>query len=348
MSELATLEPETALATFRPIEVTIADLQKRHGGLTINGLKDKDGYKAVHTARIEVKGVRVGIEKTRKEVKSAVVKLGQAIDGEAARLTEQIAPLEGYLQHEQDLIDAEKERIRFVEEIARKARIQVRIDAFRALKIMPPIDVADMTEEDYQASYAHWKLEAFKRDEAEAAERKRLADEAEELRLERLDIDRLRAEYEEQRKRNERLEKEDYARMMAEQKKLADEQEAQRRAVELENARKDAALKAVAETEARMTLEAEAKRLEVERVERVRQQEQEAEAARVAAQRKADEEAKAKAEAEKPLRDKILAVASELEIMCPAIETNRIWTKVFKCVEKAAADIRKIANGPLE
>lgn len=97
MEDLAVIEPETALASFRPIAPVIATMLEKYTGLKIDGLKDRSGLKAVHEARIEVKSVRVGIEKTRKEVKSAVLAYGKKIDSEAERLTGLILPLETLL-----------------------------------------------------------------------------------------------------------------------------------------------------------------------------------------------------------------------------------------------------------
>jgi len=196
------------LAVFRKQDAIIAEMRKNYLPLKINGIDDRQGFDAVHKARMIVKNTRIEVEKTRTALKAVVIERGRKIDGEAKRVTDLMAPIEKYLQDQEEAVVAEKERLRREAEEAQNAKIEKRYEQLRQCEYSGAglAAVPFMTDKDFgqmlftaQADKAQRDREAAekrKQDEAReaelAAERQRLADvakqhaeEAERLRVER-------------------------------------------------------------------------------------------------------------------------------------------------------------------
>ena len=206
--ELIAADAADELAVFRKQDAIIAEMRKNYLPLKINGIDDRQGFDAVHKARMIVKNTRIEVEKTRTALKAGVIERGRKIDGEAKRVTDLMAPIEKYLQDQEDAVVAEKERLRREAEEAQKAKIEKRYEQLRQCEYSGAglAAVPFMTDRDFgqmlftaQADKAQRDREAAekrKQDEAReaelAAERKRLddvakqqAEEAERLRVER-------------------------------------------------------------------------------------------------------------------------------------------------------------------
>src|SRR3972149_8395159 len=119
---------QSELKKFDVADAVIAQWNKDYMTLTVSGLDDKDGYKAVKEARITVKGKRVEVEKKRKELKEDSLRFGKAVDAEAKRITGLLEPIELQLSKQEDDYDAEKERVK--QQVIRKEqeRMQARAD----------------------------------------------------------------------------------------------------------------------------------------------------------------------------------------------------------------------------
>ncbi|MCE5223781.1 hypothetical protein LLG10_06330 [bacterium] len=118
-----------------PLPEYFENLKNQYCQLTINGLNDKEGYELVHKARMNVRDLRVKIEKKRKELKADSIAYGNAVDGEAKRINALIEPIETYLADQEQAIDAEKERIRKAKEEERMAEIRAQIAAEETKKL---------------------------------------------------------------------------------------------------------------------------------------------------------------------------------------------------------------------
>lgn len=296
-----TITERPELVQFRRQDAAIAELAEKYLPLKINGLDDRKGFLSVHEARMEVKGFRVLIEKTRKELKADALKYGQTVDAEAKRLTALVEPIELHLEREEDAIVDERLRLKQIEEDAKRAALQKRLDALAAVGcVANPVEIQYLAEPNYQerlaeATAAHAeKL----RIEAEAAEQKRLADEA--AAKERAEQEAaLAAERERQAVEARKLEAEraaiaaERAAVVAEREKQEAAEHERRRLADLEKAKAEAAEHARLETERRIAEKAAADKAAAEAVE----------AARV------------KAEAERPYRDKLIALAGDVQAM---------------------------------
>lgn len=91
--------------------------------LVINGVEDKESYKAVDEARKTLKKTRTGIEKKRKELKEPVLAYGKQIDSVAKELTALVEPVEIEL-------DA---KIKFIDDALKRAELE-EAERQRALK----------------------------------------------------------------------------------------------------------------------------------------------------------------------------------------------------------------------
>ena len=63
-------------------DAAISEMESLYMGLTISNLGDKKEFKAVHDARMVVKGKRVEVEKKRKELKADALAWGKKVDTE--------------------------------------------------------------------------------------------------------------------------------------------------------------------------------------------------------------------------------------------------------------------------
>ena len=246
------MEQNLQIVNYNLTDAVIGEMAANYMKLQIMGLEDRDGFKAVRSARLIVKAHRCNVERLRKELKADALEWGRRVDAEAKRITALLEPIESHLEAEESRIEAEKETIRLAEEERKEAeriekvrQIMSRVAAMANVGVdLSPEDVENLSEEEFrgqlaEATDAHETRLQIERERAEkeAAERK-----AEEERLEaerraaREETERAQAE---QKAENERLAKElaalkaekaaaDAAKR-AEEERIALEQEAERK-----------------------------------------------------------------------------------------------------------------------
>lgn len=301
------------LAKFNPADAAIAGYREKYMPIRVSDPADKANAALARKGRLEVKATRCNVENIRKELKADALKFGQAVDGEARRITAQLEEIEKHLQEQEDIVA--KHEARLAAEAAAKAEAE-RIEAER------------IREEERLAMIA--KIEAMEREKREAAEAeaKRIRDEAA-----KIEADRIAKAREEQVAREavaaaERAAAEreaalkaqaerEVARIKAEaearEKAILDEAEAKERARIAEEKRKADEASAKIEADRLAKLEAERK----EAAERARKE--------------AEDIARAKAEAARPDKEKLYAFAASLtaieppEVATPEAEALRVW-----------------------
>uniref|UniRef100_A0A6M3XS99 Uncharacterized protein n=1 Tax=viral metagenome TaxID=1070528 RepID=A0A6M3XS99_9ZZZZ len=301
-------------------EAAISEMRSLYMDLTVKDIDDKEGFEAVHSARMVVKGKRIAVEKQRKDFKADALDFGRRVDTEAKKIFSLLEPIEGHLQEQEDVVINERKRIQAEKEAAEQARIQDMIDSLALVGcIMPFFDLATMTDEAFTVLYAEKKA-AFEAEQSRIAEEKRLE-------IERLEKERLEREAEAKRLADER----------AELDKIKAEQEAERKRLKEEQDKIDAE-KRKAE---RIAFEKQA--LENARIaaEKATKEKAEREAAeKVAAEAKAKDEAE-RAEKLRPDREKLLSFANSLlEIRAPEVSD----TRAQGVADTAIAEIYRIAN----
>lgn len=258
------------LKKYNIADAKIAELSKMYMPLELKDLDDKETFKAIREGRIHIKGVRVDVEKKRKELKAFALKYGKAVDGEAKRLTSMLYEIENHLHTQEDKVRVEKERIER-EERERKEKIGFdRIGKLTEQGVMATLgDVIDLEDGEFEETLKEAKeIKRLKDEEAARIEAARKAEEerlrvqkeeqdkqARELAEQRAEIERQRKEVEEQKQaqENERLERE------REEQKKKEIQEAEEKAREY------------AAREERKKVEAENERLRLQELEQERQ-----------------------------------------------------------------------------
>jgi colicin import membrane protein len=328
-------QPSTAIAEYSPTAAALAVLRARLENVAYDVSTTK-GLDIAKKDRAEVRGLRTALEAKRVELKAPALERSRLIDAEAKALTAELVALEKPID---DQIKAE-ERRKEVEKAAREqaereaaAKVQARIDAIRALAILPAgtkaagiaaaiksladVDVSLGSFGDRAGEAAQAKTQtAASLDELHAAA---LAHEAEQVRMaaEREELARLRAE-------QEARDKAERERIAAEQKIEADRLAAERKAFEKEQAaaraeakkREDAdrARRDEEDRKAREARAAEDKRLADARaaVEAEQRAMRQAAEAKAAAERKAEQDAAdAAAALERQRLDRIAAAERE-------------------------------------
>lgn len=257
--------------------------------------------KEARSARLEIKGIRVAAEKTRKQLKEDSLRMGKAIDGANNILLALIVPIEQSLE---DIEKAEERRIAAIAEAVRQERAE-KLDAIG--HAYPGVHLEALTDAEWQAYFQQAKdlyeirqeRERKAKEEAEAAAKK----EAEEREAQRLENIRLK---EEAAKREAEMEAErEAARKQAEaarKEREAIEAKAKAEREKAEAAAKEAARKqAEAEAQARALKAAEERRIAEEK-------------ASIEAKAKADALAAKKAAAA-PDKEKLIEFASKVRAL---------------------------------
>lgn len=262
---------EQALQQYQPTDAAIADMAEHFRRLEVTGLDDRAGLAKVHAARMEVRGLRVRVEKTRKELKKDALEYGRRVDGEAKRITEALLAIEEPLAEKESIVAKEKERLKAIAAEERKAALQVRLDALAAVGFTGnPLDVQEWTEGEYEErlyeegkahKYRVEEEERRKADEAIAAQE--LAEEREKLRVEREAMEAASDLIERKAEENRaELEIKRLA-LEAQQRELESQRQEAKRAEEIKEAKEQAVLDAkIREAEAQAEREAEEAELE--------------------------------------------------------------------------------------
>ena len=97
------------LKKYNVTDAALAEIRQRYGELAVHGPDDKAGYDAVKAAIADVRSIRTGIEKKRKELKDLALRYGRAVDDEAKRLTSEVSQIEERLKTEKERTDKEIE-----------------------------------------------------------------------------------------------------------------------------------------------------------------------------------------------------------------------------------------------
>lgn len=121
------------MISFDITETAIKELNQNYMILNIDGIKDKEGYERVSTARKHIKSLRVQVDKRRKELTEDALKHQRLINSEAKRITSLLEPIEGHLLDQEKFIDSEIERIKQEKIAELKLKLQLRIDRLLAI-----------------------------------------------------------------------------------------------------------------------------------------------------------------------------------------------------------------------
>lgn len=181
--------------------------------LTVDSPEDTKGVKRVHAARMDVRAVRTGLEKSRKALKAEALEFGRKVDSEAKRIKALIEPIETHLIEQENIVKREEERKKKEKEEAEKKLIKDRLNALAAVgSSLHPTAALAMPEGEFEMLLAKVTGEFNAIQEAKEAERKQIEEakaeiekQRQELEAERLEKERLAAEAEAEAIRKESL-----------------------------------------------------------------------------------------------------------------------------------------------
>ena len=113
-TEIQTIEPRVAelRKMFGTTEQQVKKIIESNADLSINGIDDKDNYKAVCSALSEARTVRLKIERAAKEAREDAVTWQKTVIKESGELIDPLKSEEARLKGLRDEVDREKERIK--------------------------------------------------------------------------------------------------------------------------------------------------------------------------------------------------------------------------------------------
>ena len=177
---------EIGIVKYSIVEAEIAKWKEIYMDLAIDDLESKEQFDAIHSARMVVKNGRIAIEKERKNLNSDALAWQKKVNGRAKELFALIEPIETHLQNEEQKVIDEQNRIEAEEEARQKAIVEKRIEDL--LKVECPmsfVDVAVLTDEEFDNLLMGKTLEFEERQKLKAIAEAEQRAEAERLELQR-------------------------------------------------------------------------------------------------------------------------------------------------------------------
>lgn len=310
--------------------------------LKVNGVDDKAGLDLVHTARMNCRDMRTGVERTRKELVADAVEYQRKVNAYATDLKDEIQPVEDYLKGQEDAIEIEKARLKTA---AEDAIFEARSKQIQEAGGSPPPRgiLIKYRDDEFKgllesiATAARLRLERAEEEARQQALQKEIAEtnfrESQRLQEERRQIDQERRQREAEEQEKRRVEQAKLDEQRAEIKRQQEALDAQRKAQDdaqrkieedkrIEAARIEAAAQAVRDEQARQ-----------ERIEKAQEE-----------TRKAEEAAAMRAEELRPIRQKLEDFADLIaEIDVPRVP-QEVQDRVTFALGYCADSIRGIAK----
>jgi len=205
------------IVVFNPSVVEATKIAEKYKGLTIKGLGDKEGYKAVYDGQQELKKLRVDITKFGKKEREEALAYQKEVIRQEKELLAVIVPVEDALKFERDKIDEEKKK----EE--RRVLLPSRVKMLEEIGLKVDDDILlSMDEKEFSETYNERKmtfLEEQERKRKEEEDAKRRAEELEKAKTEAAEKAKKEAEAKAEREKKEEAERVEKEKKEAERKK---------------------------------------------------------------------------------------------------------------------------------
>lgn len=223
-ANLSSVEQQTLLEKFSSFFIKAEEWEKKAREIVVTSEEQESEMKMARIARLELKNIRVDVEKTRKELKEESLRKGQTIDAIAKIIKNTIEPIEDYLLQQENFVQIQEEK-------RLNERFENRVKQLAPYEYDATINIRSMSDKDFnnyvqllevarQQKIEEEKLEE-ERKKKEEAERVAMVQENERLRLEAVArekaLEKERAERESERLAQQKiLEQEKAAREKAE------------------------------------------------------------------------------------------------------------------------------------
>lgn len=358
MNDTATLEPEVLPvstdvtlikradlpAAWEPFRIKLEALKKTAETLQVTDVSQTLEMKLARTTRLELRQLRIEIEKCRKGLGEDLLRQTQKINGTAKEMRDILEALEARLEDQEKFAErAEATRILDLS--------NARTAALNEVGGVIPANVGTLAEEEFQRMLADAALlKKAKEEEAARLEQERLA---------KIEADRLERQRIEEENAKLKAEAEETARLAKiESDRIAKEREAEQRKAREESEKRQAefaAERAKAEEAARIERdkvelarrEAEAEATKARKEAQEAQAKIDAAAAKEAAERKAEATLKANA-AKAPDKDKLQNLLCEIKALTmPTMATDEgkaALEKVKQVMNRAYSEVKAITE----
>jgi hypothetical protein len=229
---------ESLVVKFNDSFFRATELVEKSQNITVTSEDQIAEMKEARTRRLELKNLRVEVEKTRKQEKDQSLREGRTIDLMANKIKDLIEPTEAHLEAQE----------KFAENLAKEHKDRVTAERRGKISAITDADpsiykLEDMTDAEFESLAAELKTLREQREAAAKAaleETKRKAEEAaaeqERIRQENVKL-RAEAEAREAELAKERAEQE---KKLAAERAIADEERKKREAIELAKQQADA------------------------------------------------------------------------------------------------------------
>jgi len=250
--------------TFMPFFEQAEEWTNKAKAIVVIGADQKEEIELARTARINLKDIRIAVEKTRKTKKEESLRQGKAIDGMANVIKFLIVPIEEHLLEQENFVKIQEQKVKA--ELKDKRELEL---AEYEVFDTSFYNLADMPEENYLALVENSNV-AFrlKKDAERKQEEKRIADEKaaqEEREKFRKENEKLKKEAAEKERLAE-IERKKQEKILAEQREKAEKEAAEREKLEAK-IQKDKEDAAIAEAN-----RIEKENAEIERLEEIKRQ----------------------------------------------------------------------------
>lgn len=152
---------------FNPKRLELEELKNKYEALTINWLDDKEWYKLVHRARMELVRTRTEIEKAGKRLRDPHTQFNKRVSELEKEYISIIEPVEKDLKEKQDEIDKQKELIKKQDEENKRRKFWDRVDKLWAIWYIHPMALLlqEMSDEEFEELLSRETIEYTKRQE---------------------------------------------------------------------------------------------------------------------------------------------------------------------------------------
>ena len=156
---------------FNPTKAEVISLAQKFKGLSIKGIDDVAGYKAVHDAQMTLVHTRTNIVKASKDARQKAVDFNRAVLTLEKDLIAEIEPVEKELKEKKEAVDREKELIERRKLVPARREKLIEVEA--ELTDDQLIEMDSVQFQDFLNQAKHEQLE--RREAAIKAEQERLA-----------------------------------------------------------------------------------------------------------------------------------------------------------------------------
>lgn len=249
------LEKETSvtlLARFTPLLEKAEEWKRKAEALVVTDVSQVCEMQEARTARLALKDIRVAADKERKALKEDSLRYGKAVQGVYNVIEFLIAPIEEYLQNQEDFAKIQAAKV-IAELQEQRAELVAPLQDF----IPYGLNLGTMASEDFEKLINGAKLQQEQHAQQLIAEREAEAEGLREVERQRLENIELKAKAEQAEKQRLLEKQKAYAILMAERERADELLEAQRK--EAARVAKVAADKLAALTAEKNRLQAEEK-----------------------------------------------------------------------------------------